>query len=162
MIAEILATVLAFGYPFGYLAHRAHLQRLHDKRVEQALKDGEDAFVRGTALLSEEVLSLRAIVEDERGQKGRFQSKIAEVTEERDQWVTLYHEQSIGHGNAQTIMMETIEIQARALRARGIKVTIPSVIQQLRDDFRSQHEEPALAAAQKLASEAPTKIQSAP
>lgn len=135
MISWILVTILALGYPVLWLERRRHTKRV---------------FETGTRHLSEQVGELRHLLDDERAQKGRFQAKNSEISDERDGWIKLYHDQAIGHGNAQNLMMEVIDRLGAQLSSRGIKIKIPSVISLMREEFMQKHELPSREAMELL------------
>lgn len=116
--------------------HAARTETLHGE-LKQALAD---------------IQSARAETKVESDKRSRYFDKISEVQAERDQWYKLYTAQSIGHGNAQALMMGTIEQLARQMKAKGIEPKIPRILQDVRAEFQTTHEEPArLAAAQQSA-----------
>ncbi len=142
MISWICVAVLVLGYPLFWLERRRHLKR---------------AFERGTKHLTDQMGELqyqletaRTMFEDERGQKQRFQAKNLEIQTERDQWIKLYHDQAIGHGNAQNLMMEVIDRLGAQLTSRGIKYKVPSVLQLMREEFMQNHELPSRKALELL------------
>jgi len=135
MISWILVAILALGYPALWFERRRHLKRV---------------FEVGTRHLSEQVGELRQQLEDERGRRERFQAKNSEISDERDGWIKLYHDQAIGHGNAQNLMMEVIDRLGAQLSSRGIKVKVPSVISLMREEFMTQHELPSRKAMELL------------
>lgn len=92
---------------------------------------------------------LKLVINDlhgERDKVSRYFAKISDFERERTEWQRLYHEQSIGHGNAQALMMGTIERMARQLQDKGVRVQIPKVLHEIREEFLSQHEMPARSA----------------
>lgn len=119
----------------------------------------ERTFMRGTALLAEECASLKVEVErarevaaDERSKRERYFAKISEFERERTDWQERYYAQSIGHGNAQDLMMSTIENLARQLQSLGHRPKIPSVLHALRSEYQASHEMPSRAAMEAIES----------
>jgi len=111
---------------------------LHRRRVKSM-------FMKGTRALALQVGSLQVALEDARAQKDRYFSKIEEFEKQRDDWHQLYVDQSIGHGNAQNLMMGTIEQMGKVLSAKGIRFSIPRVLHEVRAEFMETHEMPARA-----------------
>lgn len=68
-----------------------------------------------------------------------FQGINAGILAERDKWQHLYFDQSVAHGNAQAMMMSTIDYMAGKLRQAGIEVPIPKVLAEVQQEFISQH-----------------------
>ncbi len=160
-LLQVAVAVLLLGYPLLLLRFRAAKARLET--------EAKEAFMRGTQHLAEECAFLRVEIErardvadGERAKTARYFAKISDFERERTTWQTSYYEQSLGHGNAQQLMMNTIETLAKQLQAAGIQPRIPNVIFAVREEFVAQHEQPsrdALAAieAAKLAlSQQPT------
>jgi hypothetical protein len=109
---------------------------LHRWRVRQI-------FMRGTGVLAQEVGTLQLALEDARAQKDRYFEKISEFEKQRDEWHQLYVDQSIGHGNAQNLMMDTIEQMGKVLSSKGIRFKIPRVLHEVRAEFSEKYEMPA-------------------
>jgi len=66
--------------------------------------------------------------------------KIEEVLKERDVWRDHYYEQSMMHDNAQILMMTAIaKLHSTLEKEQGISVTLPSVIEKVREEFSSTH-----------------------
>jgi len=89
---------------------------------------------------------LKLVISDlhtERDKVSRYFVKISAFERERDEWQRMYHEQSIGHGNAQSLMMGTIEKLSRQLQEKGVRVQIPKVLHEIREEFLGAHELPA-------------------
>ncbi len=84
-------------------------------------------------------------LEDARAQKDRYYDKIAEFEKQRNDWHRLYVEQSIGHGNAQNLMMDVIEQMGKVLTAHKIRFNIPRVLHEVRAEFLERYEMPARA-----------------
>ena len=93
---------------------------------------------------------MREVAQAERDKSSRYFLKITDFENERNQWQKLYSDQSIGHGNAQNLMMHTIEQLAAQLAAKGVKFKVPKVLQAIRDEFAETHEMPARAQLQAL------------
>lgn len=149
MIAWVLLAIAGLGH----LVHWRLLTRRWTR-----------VFHTGTRLLAEEVATLKIEVErsrevatEERAKRERYFLSISKAESECESWKKLYHEQSIGHSNAQELMMQFITRAQQALAAKGVRLQIPKVLNEIRDDFREQHEMPSRAAlaAKKPESETP-------
>lgn len=114
-----------------YAMHRYHLWRRRE------------VYLAGTDVLTREIGNLRMLLEDARGRADRYHTKIAEALQEREEWHQLWQQQSIGHGNAQNMMMTTIEEMGRLLSAKGIKYRLNPVLQAVRSEYLTEHEMPA-------------------
>lgn len=108
------------------------------------------AFMEGTRLLAEECATLkleveraREIAQDERSKRERYFTQLEAFEKQRVEWQELYFAQSVGHGNAQSLMMQTIERLSRELQAKGGRPVIPKVLHALRGEFEERHELPA-------------------
>lgn len=146
----ILIAALVAGYPLCLWAGwwRARTE---------GKKTAEATFMRGTTLLAEECATLkveleraREVAADERGKRERYFVKISEFERQRTDWQERYYAQSIGHGNAQELMMATVENLARQLQSLGHRPRIPSVLHALRAEYQSQHEMPSRAALEAI------------
>ena len=136
MMTYVYALLLA-GYPLAYLLHRWRLRSV---------------FMHGTRILSEQVADLQIGVERAREQVGqerdktsRYVKQILAIERERDDWHNLYTGQAIGHGNAQNLMMGEIEKLARTLAAKGVKYSMPRILQDVREEYLGKYEMPARA-----------------
>lgn len=69
---------------------------------------------------------------------------IETVLKERDGWIELYDKQSIGHGNAQAIMMDAIGYLEAQLSAAGVTVELPGIVRQTQDQYLMAHVLPAV------------------
>jgi hypothetical protein len=90
---------------------------------------------------------LRAQWEMSERKASEYLDRIRGIIEERDKWERLYHEQSIGHGNAQAVMMGYIGHLERQLMQHGVEAKAPAVIQEIHDLYIERHVSPALNAA---------------
>lgn len=140
MISWVLLAIACLGYPVLWKLRARHWTKV---------------FEAGTRLLTEEVTTLKIEVErsrevatEERAKRERYFGSISKAESECLRWKDLYHSQSIGHGNAQELMMRTITNAQQALAAKGVKFSIPSVLYAIREEFQAQHEMPSRAAAQ--------------
>jgi hypothetical protein len=80
----------------------------------------------------------------ERKAKG-YQGINSGILTERDNWQHLYFDQAVGHGNAQAMMMSTIDYLAGRLRGLGVEVPLPAALSQVQQEFTRQHVTPVLA-----------------
>jgi len=87
----------------------------------------------------------------ERDKSSRYFLKITEFEQERDRIQVLYTRHAIGHGNAQQLMMNTIETLVRQLQAKGVRAQIPKVLHVVREEYQANYEVPARAAAEAIA-----------
>ncbi len=104
MISWVICGVLLLGYPAFWLERRRHTRVV---------------FERGHALLTQHLGDLQQQLEQARETTHRYQLKIGDTLAERDRWVTLYYEESIGHGNAQDMMMGLINRMGAKLQQAG-------------------------------------------
>lgn len=74
-----------------------------------------------------------------------YQSINSGILTERDSWQHLYFDQSVGHGNAQAMMMSTIDYMGSKLRQAGIEVPVPRLLAEVQQEFTRQHVTPVLA-----------------
>lgn len=110
----------------------------------QAAMNAELQVIRGAnSELGQELKSLHLMLQDERLKSQRYFEKISGIAKERDEWLKLYTDQSIAHGNAQNMMLNTIEHLSRQLSAHGIKHKVPGIINEVRAEYVSKHESPA-------------------
>lgn len=100
-------------------------------------------FARGHKVLTDNVGYLQVQLNEARARAERYQNKIAGVLQERDQWHKLWQEQSIGHGNAQNMMMGTIEEMGRLLTQHKVRYQLNPLLQTVRSEYLEQHEMPA-------------------
>lgn len=147
---QLAVAVLMMGYPLMLWvfvrAKRVGLAAVvasEAKRSAQVFMEGTRALTEQLTAVTIEVERARAVAEEERGKTVRYFRKITDFETERTRWQKLYNEQSIGHGNAQQLMMTTIEALARQLQAKGVRVQIPKVLHALREEFASTHEMPS-------------------
>ncbi len=146
---QIMICALLLGYPLLLVLYTRRLAKaMAAEKVAAA-----EAFMTGTKLMAEQLADLtieveraREATEAERAKGVRYFHKISDFETERTKWQELYYTQSIGHGNAQQLMMNTIEDLARKLQKLGVRAHIPRVLQAVRDDYLSEHEMPARAA----------------
>jgi len=73
----------------------------------------------------------------------RYFEQISVFEKQRDHWQKLYFDQAVGHGNAQSLMMGTIEKLCRDLVAKGARPQVPKVLYTLREEYIQTHELPA-------------------
>ncbi len=126
-------TVLLTALLMTVAAYPLHLWRL------------KVVFMAGTRILTEQVAELRVGIDTERDKTSRYFTAIDGIKKERDDWHQLYTGQAIGHGNAQNLMMGEIEKLARALAAKGVRYSMPRVLQEVREEYLGKYEMPARA-----------------
>jgi DNA polymerase III delta prime subunit len=166
MIPWIYVIVLALGYPLVWWLHRRslgaeqasvsrRLERIREQaqseareQVDQARAETQTATMRARIAVSAELAEAKAFAESERDKASRYFLKITDFENERTQWQRLYNQQSIGHGNAQNLMMRTIEDLTRQLQAKGVRAQVPKVLHALREEFLEAHEMPSRALAE--------------
>lgn len=133
-----------------YLAWRSGFA--HGRRQESKIDAAARAESRQRiAELQAEVERARQVADAERDKSSRYFLKITDFEKERDQWQELYTRQSIGHGNAQSLMMRTMEQMAQQLQAKGVRAQIPKALHAVREEFLQNHELPAREVAAKMA-----------
>lgn len=141
MIPWICVGVLLVACPLLWWWGRSQKQR----DLEQ-LKQGAMAILTDqVAALQHQIEAARLEAQAERDKSSRYLGKCQDFESERDEFYRLYTSQSIGHGNAQNLMMQTIDRLAQQLQAKGVRVQIPKVLHVVREEFREQHEMPARA-----------------
>jgi hypothetical protein len=158
-----VSSALALGYPL-LLSWALDRQRIALRATSVAIQEGGEARLALDLATHENITErdrlhaeLKLVISDfhsERDKVSRYFAKISDFERERDGWQKLYHEQSIGHGNAQALMMGTIENLARQLHAKGVRAQIPKVLHEIREEFIGKHEMPARAGADALMSQA--------
>jgi len=114
-------------------------------------------FMRGTRALAVRLGETQVALEQARAEKERYYLQIAEFEKQRDGWHGLYIEQTIGHGNAQNLMMEVIDQMGRKLSEHSIKFRVPHVLHEVRAEFNEKFEQVARADAAELAQKKSTK-----
>ncbi len=122
------ALVLGFVCLLGLVLHGWRLKRV---------------FMAGTREMAIQLGVAEVALAEARSQKDRYYEKIAEFEKQRNSWHALYVEQSIGHGNAQNLMMSTIEEMGKVLSSKGIRFNIPRVLHEVRAEFLEKYEMPA-------------------
>jgi hypothetical protein len=146
------------GYAWVALSERVQVTRLTSER-SLALKEASDLadLVRQLTVQLNETIetsekrhqaTLEAgtrQIDDWKRRAEEYRVTVESVLKQRDQWCDLYNEQSIGHGNAQAIMMDAIAFLERKLRQAGVEVTLPPVVRETQELYRDRHVEPALA-----------------
>ncbi len=100
-------------------------------------------FMRGTSVLGAQLGAAQVAIEEARAQKDRYFQTITEFEKQRNSWHQLYVDQSIGHGNAQNLMMDTIEQMGKVLSSKGVRFQIPRVLHEVRAEFLEKYEMPA-------------------
>lgn len=128
-VATALALVVS-GFIFGARAAR---KRAHAELVEIRAR---------SELLLKENEQLTAHAREAEGKSETNLRVLLDMQSQRDQWQKLYMDQGAAHGNAQALMMETIERLFRTLQTHGIKCTLSPILQQVRSEFLEKHELP--------------------
>ncbi len=156
-IQLLLVVWLLLGYPLLWVLARQRAAKVLAATVDRMESESKTTFMRGTQHLAEECASLkveveraREVADEARAKTARYLDKISDFERERTTWQTSYFEQSVGHGNAQQLMMNTIETLAKQLQAKGVRPQIPSVIHAVRSEFEANHEMPARAALEAI------------
>ena len=167
MMTWILAAacvLLVLGYwPLFRLAVRRAHQLLDETSLGMLRKCRADAeqlvaqHKQDLEAFGAQVETARLEAQDARDHKSRYFLKIAEIEQEMTTWKNLYQEQSIGHGNAQAMMMRTIEHLGSLLKKHGVKFELPRALNAVRADFEEEHAAPAREAV-KLASQEQPKL----
>jgi len=138
MITWVLLAISCLGYPL--------LWRLSARRWTRVFDAGTRMLAEEVATLKIEVERSREVASEERAKRERYFDSISKAERECQSWKDLYHSQSIGHGNAQELMMQTITNAQRVLAAKGVKLSIPRVLYAIREEFVAEHEMPSRAA----------------
>lgn len=102
---------------------------------------------RGAILeLSNKVAALESqltkVVDLEAGARRKFDEQFANISGylgERDQWMTLYHQQAAEHGTAQAMMLAERQVLIRQLQTAGVKPRVNKVVEQVASGFASTH-----------------------
>lgn len=137
-----VAAALACGYVPALLWARAAGRR-EQRQTMDALAERERMLSDHAQALVVQVESARAVAQDERARRERYFVQIAAFETQRDEWQKLYYQQSIGHGNAQEMMISWINTLAQKLQALGVRVSLPTALQVLRQEFLTNHEMPS-------------------
>ena len=118
-----------------------------------------------TSYLRQQCNEMSGELEIARTRADNYFQKIDDATRQRDIWVSLHHAESIGHGNAQNLMMEQIEILVRKLEnVKGAvrlhlgaesalsqrvdvlcKTRLNPVLEQVRAEHQATYVQPAMA-----------------
>jgi len=109
---------------------------LHRKYLGLAI-DTATTYLRGQLNDMSDELELARL------QRDTYFTKIDSIANERDIWIDLHNREAIGHGNAQNMMMGTIDALGRQLVALGERPKIPRVIQEVREEYQAAFETPA-------------------
>jgi len=142
-----IIAVLLIGYP---LLWRLRGRTEREEAVRLGKRALADEMARSGKLQGDvdalrfEVEAARELATIERGKSSRYFDHMQEFERERTQWQELYWDQSIGHGSAQNLMMQTIEQLAQRLQAKGVKFKMNPILETLRQEFREHHELPAI------------------
>lgn len=134
-LVYMACAVLLLGYPLVWWMRGRGLHRIFERASSMARDRIQE--------LQLELERAREVAQAERDKSSRYFTKISDFERERDDWQKRYTLQSIGHGNAQSLMMQTIDGMARQLQSKGVKVKIPKVLHAVREEFLATHELPA-------------------
>jgi len=141
---ECSLVIMAFAT--GWLVMmQARLKERYRAETRQVLVELEKTLIRDNEELSQQVEIARRQRDELFRQKAEQFERIDGIVKEANGWRSHYHEQSIAHGNAQALMLETIERQAKALTALGRLTEVPPIIRTVMADFRKEHVMPAEA-----------------
>lgn len=116
---------------------------LHRRAVARAIDTVTVYLRRQIEDMSGELDSAREAREAARAERDRYLVKVSDLAQERDAWMNLQRREAIGHGNAQNLMMQTIDGLGRQLQQAGKTPKIPAVIAQVREEFQAKFEDPA-------------------
>ena len=130
-------------------------RRQRDQDLEQLKRGAMGILTDQLGALQQQIEAARLEAQTERDKSSRYFAKCQDFEKERDEFQHLYTTQSIGHGNAQNLMMQTIERLAQQLQQKGVRAQIPKVLHVVREEFREHHEIPALALTQAAKAQAP-------
>lgn len=139
MFWTIVLTVLGFAVVFaalGYLCSPKLLVRLA-RRESARLLATVQALTQQLQRTTAESLDWQRRCEENR-------LTIERVLKERDGWCARYDDQSIGHGNAQVMMMDAVAYLEHKLKAAGVEVKLPPIIRETQALYYSEHVAPAL------------------
>lgn len=138
MILQIVLTGLGF---VGFFL----LGRLLGPKLAVRLARRESARLLTTVqALTQQLQRTTAESQDWQRRAEENRKSIATVLKERDGWCRRYDDQSIGHGNAQVIMMDAISYLEGKLRAAGVEVQLSPIVRETQALYYSEHVEPAL------------------
>lgn len=120
-------------------------QTLEEQRVtlEKVYVESTRGLVEQLSDVTREVERAREIASAETAKRERYFEQLAVFEKQRNEAWKNYFDQAIGHGNAQNLMMTTIERFARELQARGGRPQIPKVLYKVREEYLLSHEVPA-------------------
>ena len=138
MILQIVLTMLAFS---GFFV----LGSLLGPKLAVRLARRESARLLTTVqALTQQLQRTTAESVDWQRRSEENRQTIERVLKERDGWCRRYDDQSIGHGNAQVIMMDAISYLEHKLKAAGVEVKLPPIVRETQALYYSEHVEPAL------------------
>lgn len=129
----LLGVCVWAAYRLGFSASEQSLPALAEEIADKKRQEDRESLEFATRRWGDSEIRLESL-----------QKAIVGILKERDDWVRLYSEQSIAHGNAQTLMMDWIERQRFQLKKLGHELSTPAVITQVRDDFLTEHVNPTL------------------
>lgn len=138
MVLQIVLTVLGF---IGFFV----LGGLLTPKLAVRLARRESARLLTTVqALTEQLQRTTAECVDWERRAEENRKTIERVLKERDGWCRLYDDQSIGHGNAQVIMMDAISYLEQKLKAVGIDAKLNPIVRETQALYYSEHVAPAL------------------
>ncbi len=168
MIAWVLLGISLAGY---FAAWRLHLgvvkrtillaQAAFQQATDTIATEHESLRLRTTEL-NNEIAHWKEMAIEAEAARQRYFVKISEVTTERDIWIKKCTDESIGHGNAQNLMMRTIDEMGQVLRAKGLNFKMPPVLQAVREEFVQVHEAPARQTLEDMVQGSRTQITEVP
>lgn len=104
-MTEILLAIGLVCLALGAAVILRYLRRRLGRRVAADYSD----IATSVATVAADHEAMRREVDTSRRQRDEYAAKIAGILAERDEWKTLYHQQSSEHAAAQDVMMREIE-----------------------------------------------------
>lgn len=126
----IAGVALALTLRFG------HGQYLSGAKAAVSLGQGERAD------LLAQLAHATAQWEEWEKKSNSFSKVIGGIIAEKEKWQALYFDQVTCHGNAQEFLTGFNAFLQEKLRAHGIEIQAPPVLEELRQDFLQKHEIP--------------------
>lgn len=149
-----VASFVLLALSIGLRMHRSRERTVTGNLLKELRKtvDLEIDAVR------QENADLRGQLDGARNRADSLFASADSVVKECTEWRRRYYEQSLQAGNAQALMMATLEQLAAKCQALGGKVEIPRIIQAVRSEYVTQHVQPAIAGLQAMDGQRPAVI----
>jgi len=127
-----------FGFLAGAIVATVVLWSWLGRRAQAPLLASQQALSEALGALEREQ-QLRELAEKKAAE---YFDAIEGVVKERSNWSSLYQRVVLEYGNAQDLMMRTIDNLCRQLEKLGKKVEVSKAIKAVRQEFFETHERP--------------------